>query len=620
MNLPRKTMKIFRTTVTCTNYLESESKSMYFSRKKAAFFNLSLTSKLKYIYTALIFFCISCNLLILYGFFSREEQKTIAGLTSQTIETVSRNVDHSLSTISKTSTYLLGTAEVQNYLQNTNRSAYAIVSKQLRNSLYLSLESMPLVSSIIIMDSSGTYEGAARYELPLAAMEAPESTSWYEKVVNKKGAPILEINGGGCLKFEDGCNYITLIRLINSTEDAHPLGYMFINVSVDSLLSFARDDNSEYSDFCVISETNTILPFYNDDLNHWLLDQSAYSAAENNTVQIRRDRYLLLNFQDSNFGWSYIAAINYHSFTAQYKAFIVISIVILLISSCFFMLIALSANHFITTPLCRLMNAMEKSETGNFNHANVTPYHDEIGQLQNAYNDMVDKIQNLLDAKVSEQKMLRKAELNVLQEQIKPHFLYNSLNAISYLVTSQQNDQAYDLILSLSEYYRESLSKGSNIIPLSTEINIVKNYLKLQKMRFPDAFTDEYELQENVLSYKIPRLILQPLVENSIYHGIIPACDSGIIKISAFTDTHNFIIRISDNGVGMTETVLHDIMTTKIETNPESFGLRGTIERMQIFYETQNIYTIKSSPSRGTDITFLIPINKVEKQNERTES
>lgn len=136
---------------------------MYFQRIKKAFLNLSLTSKLKYIYTGLIFVCIFCNLLVLYGFFSREMQKTLSTLTSQTVETVSRNVDSSLSTVSKSSTYLLGTTEVQNYLQDTTHSEYAILSKQLRNYLYLTLESMPLASSILVMQPSGVYEGAARY-------------------------------------------------------------------------------------------------------------------------------------------------------------------------------------------------------------------------------------------------------------------------------------------------------------------------------------------------------------------------------------------------------------------------------------------------------------------------
>lgn len=600
---------------------------MYFNRMKTAFLNRPLTSKLKYIYTALIFLCITCNLLILYGFFSREMSKTVSTLTSQTVETVSRNVDSSLSVISKTSTYLLGTTEVQNYLQDVNHSEYAILSKQLRNSLYLTMESMPLASSIIVMRPSGIYEGAARYTLPSIEMESFQDAPWYEELCARKGAPLLTINADGCLSFEDGKNYVTLIRLINSTEDARPLGCLFINISVDSLFSFAKEEGSNYTDFCVSSGEDIILPFLNEELNLWFENTSVDTLPERSVISsaalpsgtrldLAGTRYLLLKFQTSGMDWNYIAAVNYHLFTGQHRAFILISIVILFISFAFFLLIAFSTNRFVTAPLYRLRNAMKKTETGDFNHADVTPYQDEIGELQKAYNDMVDKIEQLLNAKVSEQKRLRKAELNVLQEQIKPHFLYNSLGAISYLVTSGQNEKAYDLIISLSEYYRESLSKGNKIISLATEINIVKNYLKLQKVRFPDIFIDEYELQEDVLSCQIPRLILQPLVENSLYHGIIPTCDCGVIRISAHKDKDSLILCISDNGVGMSQAEMEKIWNNNPDSTSRSFGLRGTIERMQIFYETSDICRIDSRPDEGCTITFTIPLSKTEKQDE----
>ncbi len=589
---------------------------MYLQRMKKAFFNLSLTSKLKYTYTSLIFICFFCNLLLLYGFFSKEMQKTVSTLTSQTVDTVSQSVDNSLSSISKSSTYLLGTTEVQSYLQDMNYSEYAILSKQLRNFLYMSLESMPLVSSIIVMQPSGAYEGAARYTLPSVQMDSPEDTAWYEKLYIQKGAPILTINADGFFAFEDGGNYVSLIRLINSTENAQPLGYLFINISVDSLFSFAREDGNNYSDFCVFSGTDIILPFANHDLSLWFQNSAAVPFPAKNSIRLNRERYLLLNFQTPSPDWSYMAAIHYSYLTHQHQAFILISSIIILISFIFFIFIALGTNRFITAPLCRLMNAMKKPETGDFNHANVTPYYDEIGQLQNAYNDMVDKIQQLLESKVAEQKKLRHAELNVLQEQIKPHFLYNSLGAISYLVTSQQNEKAYDLIISLSEYYRESLSKGNKVIPLSTEINIVKNYLNLQKVRFPDVFSDEYNIQEELLSCRIPKLILQPLVENSLYHGIIPTCDYGIIKISVFADKGCLVIRVSDNGIGIAQTDLERIWTSQDDQSAQSYGLRGTIERMQIFYEIQDICTIDSRPDEGTTITFSIPLNKTETQDE----
>ena len=593
---------------------------MYIQHLKKRFFDLSLTSKLRYIYTALIFICVFCNLLILYSFFSREMQKTVSTLTSQTVETVSKNVDSSLTAISKSSTYLLGTTEVQNYLVDMNQSEYAILSKQLRNFLYMSLESMPLASSIIVMHPSGVYEGAGRYHLPSVQMDSPVDASWYEELCAQKGAPILTINAGGYLAFEDDNNYVTLIRLINSTENAQPLGYLFINISVDSLLSFAREDNSDYSDFYVSSGTDTILPFANETLNQWLQVVTIDSLSAENTIRLGQNRYLLLKFQTAHPDWNYIAAINYNSLTNQHRTFIVISIIIIMICFAFFILIALGTNRFVTAPMRQLMNAMKKPETGDFNHAHVTACQDEIGQLQNAYNDMVDKIQQLLNAKVSEQKRLRKAELNILQEQIKPHFLYNSLSAISYLVTSQQNEKAYDLIISLSEYYRESLSKGNKVIPLSTEINIVKNYLTLQKVRFPEAFTDEYELEETALSYLVPRLILQPLVENSLYHGIIPTCDFGIIKISVSTNAEYLLISVTDNGIGMAPEDLDNILVAKPESPTQSFGLKGTIERMQIFYEMQDICTIDSHPNEGTQITFFIPLDKTERTDEESHS
>lgn len=237
------------------------------------------------------------NIFIFRAFYAREVQKTITSLTSQTIETVSQNVDNSLKSISKSSTYLLGTTDVQNYLQSSSRSDMVILSKSLRNSLYLSLESMPLVSSILVIDSSGHCEGAARYNLPAITKENPQEASWFETICQKKGTPIFTINGGDYLKFPDDKNYISLIRLINSTENAQPLGYMIINISVDSLFSFAREDNGSYSDFCVYSEENPILSFLNADLAFWFDSQTIDTLSDENLVTVANNRYLLLKFR-----------------------------------------------------------------------------------------------------------------------------------------------------------------------------------------------------------------------------------------------------------------------------------------------------------------------------------
>ena len=185
--------------------------------------------------------------------------------------------------------------------------------------------------------------------------------------------------------------------------------------------------------------------------------------------------------------------------------------------------------------------------------------------------------------------------MKILREQIKPHFLYNSLSGIAYLITDRQNTTACDMVISLSEYYRESLSKGSEVISLATEVNIVKNYLKLQKMRFPDRFEDTYEIGEDTLSLTIPRLVLQPLAENSLYHGILPTGDFGIIQIRAYRKNCFLMLHIRDDGVGISPEQLSDIMDDTLESNRKSFGLRGTVERLQIFYDDKSIYQIISA-------------------------
>lgn len=577
---------------------------------KKRFLNSSIAAKFRTIYIVLIVVCIFINAVVAHQFYNREVRNGIAGLASQTIETISGNVDSSLSSIAKASTYLLGTSDVQEYLMDEQDSRDAISARNLRNALYLSMESMPLVSSIMILHEDGSYDGAARHTFPEFALTQPSQADWYEEVQEKRGAPIYTVNGGGYIKSEDGKNYISLVRRVNSTEDASPLGYMMINISVDSLLSFAREDDDGYSDICVYLQDQALLGFLNEDLNTWVEEHSPETLPERSDVTVGNDRYLFLRIEEESQDWYYLSAIRYGDFSSRGHIIVLMFCITVLVSGILFLLIAFFSRKFITTPIEHLMEAMKVTEEGEFRPACVAPYEDEIAQLQSAYNSMVEKIRQLLKAKIQEQKLLRKAELSTLQEQIKPHFLYNSLSAIAYLITSGQNDRAYEMILSLSDYYRESLSKGSEIVDFETELNIVKNYLKLQKMRYPELFEDVYEISESVREFKVPRLILQPLAENALYHGILPLGDCGTITITAELSGEDFVITISDDGVGMTKDRLEEVMGGRLRANARSFGLRGTIERLRIFYETDNIYEIKSTPETGTVITLRIPADR----------
>lgn len=584
------------------------------------FLNRSLASKFKIIYILTILLCMFCNVTVIRFFYNNEVRKTISALASQTLETISQNADSTIRIISKNSTYLLGSSDIQNYLtrdiygQNNTR-----LSRNLRNTLYLTLESMPAAQSIVVIDENGYVESAARYIHPHCILSSPSEADWYEEVRSLQGAPIFLLNGGGYFAPERNNNYLSLIRLINSTEDARPLGYMIINIPLSELFSISNVHGNNYSDICVYSGSSPVLDFSNEKLAEHFTWQTARELSGKNKKELvaGSERYLLLALDNSPLGLQYYSATRFTSYASEYKPFLLICLFTVLISTSLFLLIALCTSRFVTDPLYRLSAAMKKTEEGDFRPAFVTTHQDEIGQLQDAYNEMVDKIQNLLTAKISEQKRLRNAELKILQEQIKPHFLYNSLSGIAYLITSRQNDTACEMVISLSEYYRESLSKGIEVIPLSAEINIVKNYLRLQKMRFPDVFDDQYEIAPETLDITIPRLVLQPLAENSLYHGILPTGDYGAIFIRSYVKDDLLIIHVKDDGIGMSGEQLSEILKGSLETNQKSFGLRGTVERLQIFYDNRNIYEIISSPGKGTEIVFSLPFKCIQKQGEK---
>ncbi|MDE6203349.1 MAG: cache domain-containing protein [Lachnospiraceae bacterium] len=346
------------------------------------FLNRSLASKFKIIYIMTILLCMLCNATVIRFFYKNEVRETISALASQTLETISQNADNTIRIISKNSTYLLGSSDIQNYLtrdiygQNNTR-----LSRNLRNTLYLTLESMPAAHSIVIIDENGYLESAARYTHPRCILSSPVEADWYEEVHSLQGAPVFLLNGGGYFAPEKDNNYLSLIRLINSTEDARPLGYMIINIPLSELFSVPNVRGNNYSDICVYSGSSPVLDFDNGELASHFTWQTAreLSQADKKELVVDNERYLLLGLDNSPLGLQYYSATRFASYANEYKPFLLICLFTVFISTSLFLLIALCTSRFVTDPLYRLSAAMKKTEEGDFHPACVTTHKDEIG-------------------------------------------------------------------------------------------------------------------------------------------------------------------------------------------------------------------------------------------------
>lgn len=266
----------------------------------------------------------------------------------------------------------------------------------------------------------------------------------------------------------------------------------------------------------------------------------------------------------------------------------------------------------ISQPLRRLEKSVKSVGQGDFS----TPIHVsgayEVVQLSKRFNFMLHRIRQLMDQIIHEQEAKRKSELDVLQSQINPHFLYNTLNSVIRLAERGKKEEIIATITSLSKFFRISLSKGKNIITVEEELEHVRHYLIIQKIRFKNKFDFSIECEEEALSCLTLKLILQPIAENAIVHGIEKMQDEGVIRIAAFVKDERLTIRVSDNGLGMTRKVMDQILTGGVRSGGSGVGVKNVNERIRLYYGKSYGLSFESELEEGTTVTITLPKEKTE--------
>jgi two-component system, sensor histidine kinase YesM len=238
---------------------------------------------------------------------------------------------------------------------------------------------------------------------------------------------------------------------------------------------------------------------------------------------------------------------------------------------------------------------------------------DEITELGLSFNIMIGRIRELLDAKVKEQENLKKAELRALQAQINPHFLYNTLDTIIWMAEARKTDQVVEIVSALSSFFRISLSKGRDWITIGEELERTKNYLTIQRMRYRDIMDFKIEADEEVLNNTVLKLILQPLVENALYHGIKNKRRGGTIVVRARQkDDNEILLEVEDDGIGLTPERLAELQAELSDDSGDmklesGFAIGNVNKRIRLYYGRQYGLSIQSEYNTGTCATLVIP-------------
>lgn len=279
-----------------------------------------------------------------------------------------------------------------------------------------------------------------------------------------------------------------------------------------------------------------------------------------------------------------------------------------------FLLVLVLTNTFIssriTTPIQKLERSVNAIEAGDLDTEVYMGGSYEIRHLGRSIGDMAKRIKALMQDIVTEQESKRKNEFDILQSQINPHFLYNTLDIIVWMIENGQKQEAAAVVTALARFFRISLSKGRSIITVRDELEHVRNYLMIQQMRFKNKFTYRIEAKEDVMELVSLKLILQPLVENAIYYGMEFMDGDGEIDVEVYRESEDLLFRVSDNGLGMTQEQAESLLSEKEHISSKrgsGIGVKNVNERIRLYFGEKYGLTIQSEPDDGTLITIRLP-------------
>ena len=408
---------------------------------------------------------------------------------------------------------------------------------------------------------------------------------------------------------------LCLWRAIRDNNDVHMIGAVAVTVDSRSLLGFDTTANQLSQNLVIINSKNQLV--YNrsgmtlneEDLG--LLGQYSFGGSSGHyTVRLSIGKYLV-SYQalpSSDFVSLFLCPDTPFSFNID-VIYIYVLVGLLLYILCLFPLIML-ASKVITKPLVILTKSIQQFAEGDRSVKVQFKYDDEIGKLGKAFNEMVLDNERL---RISEYELSLKnkdAELALMQTQINPHFLYNTLDTIVWLIEGNDPEKAVNMVMSLSEFFRLVLSKGKEYITIQEEEMHIKSYLKIQQVRYRDIMEYEVHIAPELYRYKILKLTLQPLVENSLYHGIKYKRAKGNIVVTGALSEGEIHFKVEDNGVGMEPEELMNLRSEIMKPCKDTgkgFGLANVNERIRMNFGAQYGMRIDSRAGMGTRVEIVIP-------------
>ncbi|MBS4208339.1 histidine kinase [Bacillus sp. FJAT-50079] len=530
--------------------------------------------------------------------------------SSQVLSTSSNSIENGLKNIEDVSFAIASDPLIQQYLttydayENNDYEKYRIRTEIIDTLLgYINSESV--IHSVHLVSATGE-----EYKVGARPVNIPETILLNAETQSSEAA------GSHIWLHQLGEQFeLVSSREIRSYKDLSfdHLGTLIIRVNLDKLVRGLMEGSRQLDGHFVILNGENIM--YPNEYNQ-SLEQLAYSFQTKSGYDIQtidNRKYFIVHMQSNNSNWTYLNVIPFHQIfekTTMIKTFL------WLVFICMFFIVAFIGMRFarnLTSPLEKLAASMRHVQQGNFKEAkeetlDIPNVHDdEVGKLHQSFLTMIDQIDELIHENYSKQITIKETEFKALQAQINPHFLYNTLESINWLAKSSGQQKISRMVESLGFLLRSSISLKEPLVTISEELQIVSSYITIQSYRFEERLDVHIEIEENLQNAQIPKLTLQPLVENAIQYGLEQMMEPCHIQITSEKGKDHFKLIVEDNGPGMDATYLRKVRKGEVKTKGQGIGLQNIDERIKLSFGEEYGVQIESEQGKGTRVIVSLP-------------
>ena len=583
--------------------------------------NVSLRTRmlLSNIVVALIPFLIFS---IVSGFvFLDHAQKTAEEHSVQLIHQVSNSMDVYVETIEKMVNYIQ--LELQDTpfftMESEGASGWDSETAYIRSVLENVANSHREVAGIFIATKEDLYVSTGMSRI---SRDPFQNERWYrEAAENPEEIQLISVVTGRNIVTNRSYSIddvFSLAKAVQDPETGEVLGVILLDIRHDIIQSSINGVTIGEKGFVFVMDQEDNIVYTPVNGIVYRVNPKWVKAMEPMSVQIQGGSYQIRSELSPYTGWRTVGVFSMDEVMSSVNTIVYILFTCVIISLVLVVIVSFKFSRTLTNPIFKLKRLMKQAESGDLTVRFNFEHNDEIGELGQSFNHMIARIDQLIQMVYVEQENKRTAEMKSLQEQIKPHFLYNTLDTISWMARDYDAEDIVRLVDALTNMFRIGLSHGKDIITVKEEITHVSNYLYIQKIRYKDKLNYVIHVDESLYAIEVPKLILQPLVENAIYHGVKAKRGGGTITITGVPEGENLVFTVQDNGAGMPQEKVEELNRRMSERSvldeQKSFGLFYIRERIQLCYGKGYGVHVESALGEGTRVTITLPLYQKPKK------